>query len=102
MQGTCQSLPKSSGKLTRPAVFIAAFVLLSSGCQRAAVPSRPEVEAEPRPIVEQVDGMPWVRVAADRAGFAVEPSGRVFRPWGVNYDHDPRGRLIEDYWIDEW
>ena len=23
-------------------------------------------------------------------------------PWGFNYDHDEAGRLIEDYWHDEW
>jgi hypothetical protein len=46
--------------------------------------------------------MPWVRVAADKSGFVLEPSGRAFRVWGVNYDHDPPGRLIEDYWIEEW
>ena len=23
-------------------------------------------------------------------------------PWGVNYDHDESGRLLEDYWTDEW
>jgi len=46
--------------------------------------------------------MPWVRVAADKSGFVLEPSGRPFRVWGVNYDHDPSGRLIEDYWIGEW
>ena len=22
--------------------------------------------------------------------------------WGVNYDHDRQGRLLEDYWHDEW
>ena len=22
--------------------------------------------------------------------------------WGVNYDHDDAGRLLEDYWADEW
>lgn len=45
-----------------------------------------------------------VRVSADRAGFVLADSGRTFRPWGFNYDHDARdnGRLLEDYWIAEW
>ena len=33
------------------------------------------------------------------------PSSRPanpFVPWGFNYDHDETGRLIEDYWDDEW
>jgi hypothetical protein len=46
--------------------------------------------------------MPWVRVSADKSGFVLDPSGKPFAPWGVNYDHDAKGRLIEDYWDDEW
>ena len=43
-----------------------------------------------------------VRVAKDGKGFVLEPSGQKFIPWGFNYDHDAKGRLIEDYWADEW
>lgn len=43
-----------------------------------------------------------VRVAADGKGFTLEPSGRAFAAWGFNYDHDEKGRLIEDYWDAEW
>ena len=25
-----------------------------------------------------------------------------FVPWGFNYDHDDAGRLLEDYWADDW
>jgi hypothetical protein len=46
--------------------------------------------------------METVRVADDRRGFILEPSGRAFVPVGFNYDHDEQGRLIEDYWNDEW
>ncbi|MCS6851479.1 MAG: hypothetical protein NZ700_09975, partial [Gemmataceae bacterium] len=46
--------------------------------------------------------MPWVAVAKDKKGFVLDPSGRPFVPWGFNYDHDDKGRLIEDYWDDEW
>src|SRR5206468_5014900 len=55
----------------------------------------PTVRAKP-------DEMPWVAVAKDRKGFVLAPSGRPFVPWGFNYDHDDKGRLIEDYWDDEW
>ena len=44
----------------------------------------------------------WVRVADDNRSFVLEESGRRFVPWGFNYDHDGDGRLIEDYWDDEW
>jgi len=46
--------------------------------------------------------MEWVHVAADGSGFILAPSGRPFVPWGLNYDHDENGRLIEDYWDAEW
>ena len=43
-----------------------------------------------------------IRIAADGQGFVWDRSGDKFVPWGVNYDHDDRGRLLEDYWADEW
>lgn len=46
--------------------------------------------------------MPWVVVTEDKTGFAFQPTGRPFTPWGFNYDHDAEGRLIEDYWVEEW
>ena len=46
--------------------------------------------------------MERVRVSDDKAGFVSAASGAEFVPWGFNYDHDAKGRLIEDYWDDEW
>lgn len=46
-----------------------------------------------------------IRLSADGLGFVVGRSATRFRIWGVNYDHDARGeggRLLEDYWEDEW
>ncbi len=46
-----------------------------------------------------------IRVSADGKGFVAGHPGTPFRSWGVNYDHDARGesgRLLEDYWDDEW
>lgn len=57
------------------------------------------VLAAPAP---RADGMPWVVVSKDRKGFALGPTGEAFAPWGFNYDHDEKGRLIEDYWDGEW
>ncbi len=54
------------------------------------------------PAQAQPDDMPLVQVSKDKRGFALDPSGRPFVPWGFNYDHDSQGRLIEDYWHDEW
>jgi len=53
------------------------------------------VHAEP-------SGMPWVEVGQDRTGFVLTSSRRSFVPWGLNYDHDEKGRLLEDYWESEW
>lgn len=45
----------------------------------------------------------WIRVADDQRSFVFEESGTRFIPWGFNYDHqEGTGRLIEDYWDEEW
>lgn len=46
--------------------------------------------------------MEHVQLAEGARGFILSESQRVFRPWGFNYDHDERGRLLEDYWEKEW
>ena len=45
-----------------------------------------------------------VRVSHDGKSFVLAESGKPFRVWGVNYDHDAKGngRLLEDYWETEW
>jgi hypothetical protein len=46
-----------------------------------------------------------IRLSDDGSAFVTGASGKPFRVWGVNYDHDTHGdhgRLIEDYWDDEW
>lgn len=48
------------------------------------------------------DPLPKIRVSDDRSHFVEEGTGRRFVIWGVNYDHDGAGRLLEDYWGDEW
>lgn len=48
------------------------------------------------------DEMQPVRVADGRRSFVLATSGKVFVPWGFNYDHDENGRLLEDYWEAEW
>lgn len=48
------------------------------------------------------DELQPIRIAPDGTHFVRAVSGDEFRPWGVNYDHDRGGRLLEDYWQDEW
>jgi hypothetical protein len=43
-----------------------------------------------------------IRVSDDKTHFTGAASGRRMLMWGMNYDHDERGRLIEDYWHSEW
>jgi hypothetical protein len=57
--------------------------------------------AVPTPVADP-PRLEAVRVSQDGTGFVLERSGKKFVPWGFNYDHDPKGRLIEDYWHDEW
>ncbi|PQO38307.1 cellulase family glycosylhydrolase [Blastopirellula marina] len=46
--------------------------------------------------------LPRVVLSADGKDFQLEDASQRFYVWGVNYDHDRDGRLIEDYWHDEW
>jgi hypothetical protein len=45
-----------------------------------------------------------IRVSNDGKSFVQGDNGKPFRVWGVNYDHDAteKGRLLEDYWEQEW
>ncbi len=43
-----------------------------------------------------------VRPSEDGTQFVHVASGERFIAWGLNYDHDAAGRLIEEYWHDEW
>ncbi len=55
----------------------------------------PAVAAEP-PL------LPRVVVDADGTGFIQSGTEVEFQASGFNYDHDLQGRLLEDYWHDEW
>jgi len=54
------------------------------------------------PAMAQCAQLEWVRVSEDKQSFVLEKSGGSFVPWGFNYDHDRKGRLLEDYWDSEW
>lgn len=46
--------------------------------------------------------MEWVKVSDDNKGFVLSESRKPFVPWGFNYDHEGDGKLIEDYWDEQW
>jgi len=43
-----------------------------------------------------------IRIAPDGRSFIFESTETAFVPYGFNYDHDRGGRLLEDYWLEEW
>ncbi len=49
---------------------------------------------------DDTPAMERIIISPDGAGFVHAESGTPFVPWGVNYGHD--GRLMEDFWEDEW
>jgi hypothetical protein len=67
--------------------FIAA--LLITCCALGDAPAKMQATLER--ISVSADGRKLVRAG-----------GKIFTPWGFNYDRDYRMRLIEDYWVDEW
>ena len=46
--------------------------------------------------------MDFIQVSKDKNCFILEVENVQFTPWGFNYDHDENGRLLEDYWKEEW
>ena len=46
--------------------------------------------------------MELIRPSEDGSSFVRAESGEKFLAWGFNYDHDDPGRLLEDYWHQEW
>jgi hypothetical protein len=54
------------------------------------------------PVRKTESGLELIRVSEDGRRFVSAESGERFFGWGFNYDHDDSGRLIEDYWYEEW
>ena len=46
--------------------------------------------------------MGFVQLSNDQRSFIMVSDATGFTPWGFNYDHDENGRLLEDYWKEEW
>ena len=47
-------------------------------------------------------GLELICLSEDGRRFIGAESGERFVGWGFNYDHDDSGRLLEDYWYEEW
>ncbi len=46
--------------------------------------------------------MSFIQLSDDHRHFILSKDNSRFTPWGVNYDHDAKGLLLEDYWEQEW
>jgi len=57
--------------------------------------------ARPSTTAAQVN-LELIRPSEDGSSFIYVGSGTKFLVWGVNYDHDESGRLLEDYWHQGW
>jgi Cellulase (glycosyl hydrolase family 5) len=77
-------------------------VLVVSLCGTIERTGGPIARANAEDGPASVGKMSRVSVAKEGRGFVLESSGDTFVPWGFNYDHDESGRLLEDYWDDEW
>ena len=44
----------------------------------------------------------FIQTSETGTNFVSAKTKSKFVAWGLNYDHDDKGRLIEDYWHDEW
>ena len=65
--------------------------LLAVGCQ-----------AEDPTPAQKSHALPRIHLSSDKKHFAVDGSDARFVMWGFNYDHDEKGRLLEDYWFTDW
>lgn len=83
-----------------------------SGCSktaRAAHSLQPPILAaaallslNPMVMARASDHQEWIGLSSDKSHFVRRGSNEQFIPWGVNYDHDRHGRLLEEYWLEEW
>lgn len=78
-------------------VLVLLAVLLAASWRAAC---RDEAHAADPP--SKTPSQEWIRVSKDGSHFVEAKSGDRFVVWGVNYDHDDSGRLLEDYWEKEW
>src|SRR5688572_31613419 len=78
-------------------VFPTALTVLL--CLNCGAPAAPDAAPEPR---AQPGTLEWIRPSEAKTHFVRAGTERRIVMWGFNYDHDDAGRLLEDYWADEW
>ncbi|MCA9136438.1 MAG: cellulase family glycosylhydrolase [Planctomycetales bacterium] len=53
-------------------------------------------------IADDTKALEPIRVSQDGTHFVTATSGNRFVVWGVNYDHDSSGDLLDEYWQQNW
>ncbi len=54
------------------------------------------------PLPSTEAALPRVTIGSDGKSFQQVGADKPFVVWGVNYDHNRDGQLIEDYWTTDW
>ncbi len=65
-------------------------------------PEEANTSTERVPGTQPPASVPLIRPSKDGTHFVRTDREQRFVAWGFNYDHDADGRLLEDYWLDEW
>jgi hypothetical protein len=81
----------------RPFTAVAGLILLAA--LEAAGRPAPARASDTPPAPRMLD---WIRPSPDKTHFVREGTDERVVMWGFNYDHDDAGRLLEDYWDEEW
>ena len=68
----------------------------------ATAPPPPDIRAIDPPDPDRSTAMERVRPSNDGTHFIRGGARERFTVWGFNYDRDDAGRLLEDYWENEW
>jgi hypothetical protein len=87
-----RTVVKQSGACFLLLLLVVGLVFVLSSCRTAEQRHTHATGATCEPI----------RLSEDGTHFVSIPSRKKFTVWGVNYDHDDNGRLLEEYWNEEW
>ena len=92
-------------------IFVMVYLVLiaastaGGGSTNTRLPAKLEgdgVRVDDKRSQKTLADLEFVRPSEDGTGFVCAESGATFVAWGFNYDRDDSGRLLEDYWHEEW
>lgn len=84
------------------AVVGCAVLLAGAGKRANAVDTARAEKADGQRVNPAAAALQWIRVSDDKTHFVQDGSKERIVMWGFNYDRDDAGRLLEDYWAQEW